>query len=654
MGITRTSLNKLGLRNQLNTAFLPFRLPDEASDRLLITWDVGRPYEIDPETLETLNPVGKNNEWEDLLPGQPPQPFKQVMGSAHPVFDPQTGELFTVNVGKSIWTMLAFPRSLQERLAENAVALKSTINRSHVAKSIQTNLIRLYSLFLGLISFLVSFLGVLEKVARSLTGGYDFVHLMVWDGKEVGIKGKWNIVLPKNRPLRIDQTVHQMGLTQDYIVFAETSFKFSLENILAYQKDLLATDFKILLSDFIDYPQYPSTKLYIVKRADLKPEATKTNKIAAWFSRSPFRHLPQVVAKEVEIAPEFSHYLVDYDNSHNQIVVYVDHLAATDVAEYIRIFDRSAYDDRDRDDQEDKYDNSELTSRLQKLAGSVVSPMDVSRLGRWVIDGETGKVIDRQLVSDTKLNWSTAFYVCPDQRPTKKYTDIFWNSWGCWPDTLTERNVAAYERYQGRLVPLQEVLKLTYQGVPSSLCHLKISTTSKNETKIELDSENYYQFSNYHLGTSAQFIPRPNAKDQTDGYIVCVVLTSDEFLSQSESENNDPEWSQNTEIWVFDAQKLAQGPVYKLSHPQLNIGFTIHTTWMPKAISPAKRLNYDVQEDYDYLVKQLMENEPELADKIRDLFDREIYPQFRYSLGTQYFSFKNLIGELGDWEFNKA
>ena len=551
------------------------------------------------------------------------------MSSAHPVADPTTGEIFTVNVGKSIWTMLAFSRSLKERLAENALSLKPIIKQANLSQGIQTNFIRLYSLFLGILKLLARLLKLIERVSRIFNQGHDFVHLLIWDGKQVGIKGKWNVVLPGNRSLKIDQTVHQMGLTQDYILFVETSFKFSLDNILPFQKNYLATAFKILVADFIDYPQHSSTKLYIVKRTDLKLKTLKANRFRDWFSRSPFKHLPKVVAKEVELAPEFSHFLVDYDNIDNQIVVYIDHIAATDVAEYIRIFDRSAYDDRDRDDRTDKYDDPELTSRLQMLAGSVVSPMDASRLGRWVIDGETGKIIERQLISDIKFNWSTAFYVCPEQRPTKKYTDIFWNSWGCWPDTLTERNVAAYSRYSERLVPVDRVLDLTYKGVPSSLCQLKIRTNSQRQTKIEIDAANYYQFNNCYLGTSAQFIPRPNAEDQTDGYIACVVLTSDAFLSQSIDADNDPQWSQNSEIWIFDARKLQQGALYKLSHPQLNIGFTIHSTWIAEAKSPSKPLDYDVREDYEYLVEQLIANQPELGNKIRQLFDDEIYPHFK-------------------------
>jgi carotenoid cleavage dioxygenase-like enzyme len=629
LGIARTSLNKLGMRNQLNTAFLPFKLPNDKSDRLLVTWDMGRPYEIDPETLETLTPVGKNQDWSDLLPKQPPQPFKQVMSSAHPVFDPHTGELFTVNVGKSVWTMLALSRSLTERVAENAASLKTAIDDSAFAQSIQGNLIKLYGLLLWLIQIVVGILGKIEKISQRF-GGYDFVHLLLWDGKQVDIARKWNVLLSGNRPLKIDQTVHQMGLTKNYVIFAETSFKFSLENILPYQTNVLATDFKILLADFIDYPQYPTTKLYIVKREDLKQAKAKTNKLSNFFSRSHFKNLPTVVAKSVEIQPEFSHYLVDYDDSNEQITLYVDHLAATDVAEYIRIFDRSAFDDRDRDDLEDRYDDSELTYRLQKLAGNIVSPMDISRLGYWVIDANTAKVITHKLVSEPKLTWSTAFYIWNDKRPTQKFTDIFWNSWGCWPDTLTTRAVEAYKRYPAREIPLDKVLELTYQGIPSSLCHLKIEReTINNQADIDLKiTENSYQFDRNSLGTSAQFIPRPDAQNQTDGHIICVVLTSDNFLSQSNYENNDPNWSQNTEIWIFDARNLNQGPVYKLSHPLLNIGFTIHATWLKEANSPS-RINYDLKEDYEYLVEQSIKNKsPKLGLKIRELFEQEIYPKF--------------------------
>ncbi|MGL5873153.1 MAG: carotenoid oxygenase family protein, partial [Xenococcaceae cyanobacterium] len=161
--------------------------------------------------------------------------------------------------------------------------------------------------------------------------------------------------------------------------------------------------------------------------------------------------------------------------------------------------------------------------------------------------------------------------------------------------------------------------------VPSSLCHLKIDREEKEKKeKLDLNIVDSYQFPRGYLGTSAQFVPRPEAKKQTDGYIVCVVLTSDEFLSEPKDESAPQDWSQNSEIWIFDAQNLQQGALYKLSHPKLNFGFTVHTTWLKEAVSPSPR-KYNIREDYDYLIDG---QPPELRERIRQLFEEEIYPNF--------------------------
>lgn len=51
--------------------------------------------------------MGKNSEWEEVnkvgkLFLKPTTPFKTIQSSAHPVFDPYTQEMFTVNVGRSL------------------------------------------------------------------------------------------------------------------------------------------------------------------------------------------------------------------------------------------------------------------------------------------------------------------------------------------------------------------------------------------------------------------------------------------------------------------------------------------------------------------------------------------------------------------------
>jgi Retinal pigment epithelial membrane protein len=111
-GIMRMS-KKLGIRNQLNTGFLPMKYSEEEGERLLVTWDMGRPYEIDTKTLEIVTPVGFNEEWRAMnyllsrLPFQPNFCFKLVHSSAHPCFDPKSRQMFTVNCGWSVLTFVA-------------------------------------------------------------------------------------------------------------------------------------------------------------------------------------------------------------------------------------------------------------------------------------------------------------------------------------------------------------------------------------------------------------------------------------------------------------------------------------------------------------------------------------------------------------------
>ena len=94
MGITRISM-LLGGRNQLNTATLPVKFKNQKNGSLLATYDVGRPYILDPKSMELVTPVGRASEWMTAQPPMIPWPFGLIQTSAHPVFDPITCLLYT-------------------------------------------------------------------------------------------------------------------------------------------------------------------------------------------------------------------------------------------------------------------------------------------------------------------------------------------------------------------------------------------------------------------------------------------------------------------------------------------------------------------------------------------------------------------------------
>lgn len=79
-------MSSYGAPNLANTAPLPW------GDRMFVTWDVGRPLEIDPESLGFVAEVGHKDQWGSFLPGL--LPF--VFSTAHPVVDPDRGCLWTV------------------------------------------------------------------------------------------------------------------------------------------------------------------------------------------------------------------------------------------------------------------------------------------------------------------------------------------------------------------------------------------------------------------------------------------------------------------------------------------------------------------------------------------------------------------------------
>lgn len=104
-----TPLNRL--RNKLPKVFgkmsalefSPFGISNLANtnlqilnERMFVGYDVGRPVEVDPETLDFVSPVGANNEWMQAVPAllllEP-----QISVAAHPAADYENQELYFVN-----------------------------------------------------------------------------------------------------------------------------------------------------------------------------------------------------------------------------------------------------------------------------------------------------------------------------------------------------------------------------------------------------------------------------------------------------------------------------------------------------------------------------------------------------------------------------
>lgn len=571
-GMSRFSMH-LGMRNQLNTAFVPMRFAAAEPTRLLLTFDGGRPYEIDPVTLTVVTPVGGNQEWR---PGADlPLPFPPVLSTAHPVFDPATATLFTVNYGRSTGNFLdTIP--LVDRLDRLAGAL--------------ARVLRPLALLTGLL------LAPVRSLLGRRLGVADFVHLLAWDGQ--GPLRRWSLVDENGQPLRIDQTMHQIGLSRDYLVLADTSLKFGLEQLLS-RPFRRCPALNRLLRRLLTRPQKPDTTLYVVRRADL-------NREAAEGPEPP--ESQAVLARRLVIPLEIGHFLVDGANPDGRITLHAAHECATDVSEWVRPEDVSALDGRPLD---------------PALRGMIaVGAMDLGRLGRYEIDGETGALLGSRILHDHRLTWGIGLYTCRRDvdghaAADGRLSSIYWQSLGFQADLLPEFLRRLYADYPHRLVPLPELLSGPDAGLgrPSALFRVDTATMTIADAypcpQRRLAGGAWQSW----VCNSPQFVPRPRSDaapdssidpdidPDTDGWILCIAISE-----------------QAKQLWIFDAADLARGPLCRLAHPRFDPGYTIHTTWLECIEKRSAAYCISARADYDPRLEHL-------PDAVRELFEQHVYPR---------------------------
>ena len=140
----------------------------------------------------------------------------------------------------------------------------------------------------------------------------------------------------------------------------------------------------------------------------------------------------------------------------------------------------------------------------------------------------------------------------------EQFEHIYWAAVGYRKDHVLQRVADAYEDYPSRLYTNDS---LPQNDQPSALVHMDC---------LAMRLTDAYQFPTDCVMRTPQFMPRKNSHTQDDGYIFTAVV------------RNNPTHSigNGKEIWIFDAQHLAQGPLAILGHPKLNFATTNHALWV--------------------------------------------------------------------------
>jgi hypothetical protein len=245
----------LGARNQLNTAFLKTR------DHLLLTIDAGRPYLIDPDSMELVEPVGSTKEWFSIFPIVSRLTwiniFEVYINSAHYVTDitklsNQQDELYSTNYStgyngkfKNIVNLI-----IDCKVFQYFTKLIYTLLRQKFEQN------REFGRFTYLIRY--KFANQQKNLAPRME--------------------RWRLVLPNDKPVLVEQSLHELAITEHYIILADIAFKMEFSQILSpfifgflklYRNNNLIG--KLIYAIFLQAIK-PLTfaNLYIVARQDLE------------------------------------------------------------------------------------------------------------------------------------------------------------------------------------------------------------------------------------------------------------------------------------------------------------------------------------------------------------------------------------------------
>jgi carotenoid cleavage dioxygenase-like enzyme len=562
----------LGLRNHIGTALLPI-FKAGALPRMLLTFDAGRPYEIDTKSLEVVTPVGANAEWEPALPTQFgifDYPFPMNLATAHPCWDGDTQEFIGVNFGRSLSNILIMSLPVFGTLAATSVAaqqiMETILQPLEAALSMSNNVSRWSRGRL---------LSAAPSRATKENPGHDFVTIHVWDGTgaircyPVQVDGK---------PPFIHQSIHQVGLTKNWVVLNDSAFKIGVESLLnrPFPNHPWVERF---VRASLTRPQIPVSIFYFIRRADLQGGSNT------------------VAAKVVRLPLETDHFLVDYDDQGgDKVKIYACHNTSTDVAEWNRPFDISP-------------DGNPVPDQVKGMV--TLGQVDVNHLGCYVVDPAQEKVVVSGVYTSVEDTAQIGLYayrdvVLPGETPPEHLNTIYWVDAGIWPELSSRFVDTLYKYHMNRWLPIGDLNRLRDAGGrPSSIIAFHYPTMTV------LDRYDFPLKAVGEAPLSFQFVPRlrvgpPPADPDRDGYLVGTVCTD-----------------RGGEIWIFDAADLKRGPVCKLAVPAqpLTYCFSLHTAWVPKIGLRQATYNVPVRVDYESAYRAA-------SPLVQQLFNQEIFPHY--------------------------
>jgi hypothetical protein len=455
--------------------------------------------------------------------------------------------------------------------------------------------------------FIFWLISLLKKIIMLFFGWafttYDNIFLFSWDGE--GRMKKNKLVDEEGHSLVLFQCMHQTSLTENYIVLMDSSFKFAFDLLVS---DPFPEDDNLnrFIRKILDKKVMPTTPVWLVKRADIRNAKHKA-KVTAY----------QIKNNDGGLPSECVHFSTEYDDSNNQIVLFSAQNNSSCIAEWVRTYDTNFFTGESPDES--------------VIGDYAVGELEVNSIGKYIIDTNTmtlsktvevqepgnlpdlGNLPDGPIKNIGPNTWGIGLYTFRDmisaEIPNRKIEDLYFVNFGANPSLLTEYIYRLYSDMRER--PKEELARfLAYskKGIPSSIM------------SVETDKMSFtgnYEFDPGNSPVSIQFIPSttPTAgiKPSQDGYIFVAMKVCDQREYKSQ-------------LWIFNAWNISEGPICKLNSKQLNYCSTLHSAWLPEAKPLKSGYNVDIRKDFDYTIKKsLLFFE---KSHYQDFFNKYIYKEF--------------------------
>lgn len=372
--------------------------------------------------------------------------------------------------------------------------------------------------------------------------------------------------------VRIVDSVHQMGETRHFLVFADCRFKFDLDTILLDACEDVSDRDARLARRLLSRPLATTTDVYLVRKAELNESL-------------PYGE--PVTAHRVTVPHEIVHFFVDFDDDDGaRITLTAVHQHAFDGAEFISESDLGPCNERvDRG-----------------VVGMFSSPMDVQEIGLYEIPFPlVHETLDPVAVYDGTSSedapprdktWATGIGTGPGILTVRKgtievpsrCTRTFWYDQGLLPELVTRHAYGLTTGYRDRTTADRG-------GAKSSLNELKavIRTGGAPGGLIEVRREQVdgrpvllgrrLVLPHGVVLLSPQWVPHET--DAARGFIVAPVfraLRDDATWARGDEEPADT--VRQRELWILDADDIERGPVARFDADALGWQYTIHTCWL--------------------------------------------------------------------------